>query len=87
MFHEPPAPEELRIDFGFAQGTIGGPARREASAGGAYVVGLAGQPLAGLLAGRDARAAVSVDGAAQGNLSLSGSSRAIRGALASCHRF
>jgi hypothetical protein len=87
LFHEPPGPEELRIDFGFAQGAIGGPARREASAGGAYVIGLGDQPLAGLLAGRDSRAAVTVDGAAQGDLSLAGSSRAIRGALASCHRF
>ncbi len=87
LFHEPPGPEELRIDFGFSAGTIGGPARREESAGGAYVIGLADQPLAGLLAGRDSRAAVSVAGAAQGQLSLAGSSRAIRGALATCHAF
>jgi hypothetical protein len=87
LFHEPPGPEELRIDFGFSQGTIGGPARREESAGGAYVIGLADQPLAGLLAGRDSRATVVVDGAAQGQLSLSGSSRAIHGALATCHAF
>lgn len=84
---DPPAAETLRLDFAFGAGPAGGAARREPSAGGAYVMALRGQPLAGLLAGRDAEVPLAVGGEAQGILTLTGSSRAVRGALAACQSF
>ena len=84
VFKEARIDEEVRVDFSFASETAGGAARREPTAGGAYVIGLRDRPLAGLLAGRDTSAGVAIDGADQGRLSLSGSSKAIRGALETC---
>ena len=51
------------------------------------MVALADGPLADRLAGRDSEVAVSVDGRPQGILSLAGSTKALRGALAECHGF
>lgn len=86
-----PAPAAGTVAVGFAFPAAGAnveaEARREAGAGGAFVVALAEGPLAGLLAGRDGAVDVSLDGAAAGSLSLAGSTRAIRGALAPCHGF
>lgn len=81
---ERPAPETARLGFGFAGGEVTLPARREEGAGGALVIPLRGEALAGRLSGRDAATEFSVDGAAQGRLSLKGSTRAIRGALDAC---
>jgi hypothetical protein len=58
----------------------------EKTAGGAFVVALADGPLSSRLAGRDSEVEVSVDGMAEGRLSLAGSTRAIRGALEPCRR-
>jgi hypothetical protein len=80
----PPPGDTLRLGFGFAAKTLAATARREPSAGGAYVVDLSAIPLAQALAGRDARATITLEGAALGELSLAGSSKAIRAALASC---
>jgi hypothetical protein len=79
-----PAPETARLGFGFQGGDVTLPARREEGAGGALVIPLRGEALAGRLSGRDAATEFSVDGAAQGRLSLKGSTRAIRGALDAC---
>ena len=49
------------------------------------VVALADESLAARLGGRDTEVAVSVDGHAEGTLSLAGSTKALRGALADCH--
>jgi hypothetical protein len=49
------------------------------------VVALEEGNLAARLGGRDREVEVSVDGAAEGILSLSGSTRALRGALEICH--
>lgn len=82
---EPPPPgDTLDLGFGFAGRTLTVTARREPSAGGAYVIDLGETPLAQALAGRDSTAAITLGGVALGDLSLSGSSKAIRGALASC---
>ena len=88
LFHEPPTADTLALQFDFAShGPIGGPAQREATSGGAYMVTLNGSPLASWLAGRDASAALAVDGRSIGIVSLAGSSKALRGALAPCLRF
>lgn len=79
-----PGPEAARLDFGFSGGPVSVSARREEGAGGALVASLRGQPLAARLAGKDVETALSVDGKSQGKVSLKGSTRAIRGALASC---
>jgi hypothetical protein len=83
-FAAEPAGEASRIGFAFSERDLTAEARREESAGGAYVIALADQPLAALLAGRDASVPVTLDGAAQGALSLKGSTRAIGAALQSC---
>lgn len=80
----PPPGELLRLGFGFSSGTLGVTARREPTAGNAYVIDLRATPLAQQLAGRDSRVAVTLEGAALGELSLAGSSKAIRSALAAC---
>jgi hypothetical protein len=80
----PPEAEAVPAGFEFSARTLEVEARREEGAGGAYVVELAGGELAALLAGRDNSVAVTIDGAPQGVLSLEGSSRATRGALAPC---
>jgi hypothetical protein len=83
-FLDPPQPEALEIGFTFSATSLTASASREPGAGGAYVIALDDVPLASLLAGRDARVALSIDGAPEGVLSLSGSSRAIPRALAPC---
>lgn len=84
FFHAPPSSETLRLAFSFADARFEGEARREAGAGGAHVLALREQPLARLLAGRDAEADLAIDGAQAGRLSLRGSSKAIRAALDPC---
>lgn len=86
-FLERPAGDTVALDFAFSQGPVQVSAGFEATAGGAYVVPLADGLLAARLGGRDSEVAVDVDGAAQGILSLSGSTRALRGALGDCYRF
>ena len=86
-FHDRAQAESAALDFAFSQGPITVSAGFESTAGGAYVVALADTDLAGRLAGRDSEVAVSVDGEAEGILSLSGSTRALRGALEACHAF
>jgi hypothetical protein len=80
----PPPGTTLRVGFAFSGQTLTATARHEATAGGAYVIDLRETPLAQALAGRDSKTAITLDGAALGELSLAGSSKAIRGALASC---
>ncbi len=88
LFDTPPASDRLTLQFTFAaHGPIGGPAQREASSGGAYLVTLNGSPLASWLAGRDSVAGLAVDGRDIGTVSLAGSSKALRGALSPCLRF
>jgi hypothetical protein len=88
LFQEAPAADRLALQFTFAShGPIGGPALREATSGGAYMVTLEGSPLAGWLAGRDDRVDLRVDGQPVGAVSLAGSSKALRGALDGCLRF
>lgn len=86
-FHDRPQSESVTLDFAFSQGTLTVTAGYESTAGGAYVVALKGSPLASRLAGRDSEVEVRVDGTAEGRLSLSGSTKALRGALADCHAF
>ncbi len=76
--------ETAEIAFAFSGERVAYAARREAGAGGALVIDLADRPLAGLLAGRDSSVRLALDGVAQGTLSLRGSSKAIRDALARC---
>lgn len=83
MLTEPKA-STVRVDFGFSDEDWRGTAAREDLAGSAYVVALRGDRLAGLLAGKDSRADLAIDGAAQGELSLAGSSDMIGAALESC---
>lgn len=77
-------PESIRVSFGFSGETLSGTARREASAGGAYVIGEAGARIARALAGPDAAVDLGLDGTPLGPLSLTGSSRTIRAALDAC---
>lgn len=81
---EPGGGPAIETGFTFSDGTVSAPAGREDGLDGAYVIDLAAHPLAPRLAGRDSRVDVSLDGEAQGTLSLSGSTVAIRGALAAC---
>ncbi|MBP7242910.1 hypothetical protein [Amaricoccus sp.] len=82
---EPIAAETAQVEFTASGATISSPARREAGAGGALVIELAERPLLDLLLERS-RTDVRLDGVAQGTLSLRGSTRAIRAALAPCLR-
>lgn len=82
--HERPKADTVTLGFGFGAGRIDVPASYEEGAGGAFVVALSGNDLAARLGGRDREVALSVDGAAQGKLSLAGSSKSLRGALADC---
>ena len=86
-FHERPAADTVRLGFAFSQGALEADAGYEQTAGGAYVVALADSPLARRLGGRDTEVAVTVDGKAEGKLSLAGSTKALRGALEACHGF
>ena len=74
----------VALDFAFSQGALEVSAGYEETAGGAFVVALADGPLADRLGGRDSEVAVSVDGTEEGVLSLEGSTKALRGALAGC---
>jgi hypothetical protein len=88
LFHEAQAADRLALQFTFAaHGPIGGPAQREATSGGAYMVTLQGSPLAAWLAGRDDRVELRVEGEPVGTVSLAGSGKALRGALEACLRF
>lgn len=78
------AGETAQLEFGFSGRDVSTVARREEGAGGALIVELAGSPLPGLLSGRDSSAQIALDGAAQGTLSLRGSTRTIRAALETC---
>lgn len=85
VFHQPPKPETLALDFDLAAaGRIRLAVRREPSAGDAYLALLRDQPLAQALAGRDTSARLAIDGTAAGTLPLAGSTATIRAALASC---
>ena len=86
-FHERPAADSVRLGFAFSQGAVEAAARYEETAGGAFVVPLADGDLARRLGGRDREVAITVDGRPEGTLSLAGSTRSLRGALADCHGF
>jgi hypothetical protein len=86
-FHDRPQTEKVTLDFAFSQGPLAVTAGFESTAGGAYVVALADTPLAARLAGRDSEVEVMVDARPEGILSLSGSTKALRGALADCYAF
>jgi hypothetical protein len=86
-FHDRPQTDAVALDFAFSQGALDVTAGYESTAGGAYVVALAGSPLASRLAGRDSEVALEVDGRPEGILSLSGSTKSLRGALADCYAF
>lgn len=79
-----PAAEALALRFGFAGGALAVKAGYEETAGGAYVVDLRETALAARLAGREHTVPVAIDGTAAGVLSLAGSTRALKGALAAC---
>lgn len=83
-FHERPAADSVTVGFAFSQGPLEATAGFEEGAGGAYVIPLADGDLAARLGGRDTEVALSVDGTAEGKLSLAGSSRSLRGALGPC---
>lgn len=83
-FHERPKANTLTLGFGFGAGRLDVPASYEEGAGGAFVVALSEGDLAARLGGRDREVALSVDGVDQGMLSLVGSSKSLRGALADC---
>jgi hypothetical protein len=83
-FHERPKADAVDLGFAFSEGSVTARALYEEGAGGAFVIPLAEGALRERLGGRDAGVALTVDGAAQGELSLSGSSRSLRGALDSC---
>ena len=85
--HERPAEETLALELAFSQGAVSATATFESTAGGAYVVALAEGPLAARLAGRDRSVAARLGGSDEGIVSLKGSTRAVRAALASCHAF
>ena len=84
---ERPAEEALTLDFAFSQGPVSATATFEPTAGGAYVVALSEGPLAARLAGRDSSVAVRLGESDEGIISLKGSTRTVRAALASCHAF
>jgi hypothetical protein len=83
-FHDRPKADPVGLTFAFSQGTVEAEAGFEETAGGAYVVALADGPLADRLGGRDREVDVSAAGRDEGRLSLKGSTRALRGALADC---
>ncbi len=87
LFDPVRAEPAVTLRFAFGEGVVEATAQLEPTAGGAHVIALAGSPLAQRLSGRDSRVQVSVDGADAGTLSLAGSSRALRAALATCHSF
>ncbi len=86
-FTTAPPPGTVTLEFTFSSGRLALAATHEPSAGGAFVMDLTEKPLAAALAGRDSSAEVSVDGTPQGTLSLRGSTKALRTALADCASF
>lgn len=86
-FLDPPEAAMIEASFGFTSGPVAVEARMEPTAGGAFVVALADTPLASRLGGADSETDLSVDGGAATTLSLRGSSRALRVALADCYSF
>lgn len=84
LFHQSTVSDTVQVAFGFSSQPMAGPATRSAGTGGTYVIGLANNPLVGLLAGRDSQVVFSADGVALGAISLSGSTKALRGALSAC---
>lgn len=86
-FSERPAGATARFRFGFSDKPLEISAGREDSIGGAYVAALEGTGLAAQLGGKMSKVTVSVDGKPAGNLSLTGSTKALRGALADCGGF
>ena len=83
-FLQKPSADMVTLGFDFSQGPVEASAGHEETAGGAYVIDLEGGPLAARLAGRDSKVDVDLDGQKQGALSLAGSTKAIRSALADC---
>lgn len=83
-FSEPPKSATARLRFGFSSGPVEISAGREDSIGGAYVAALERTALAARLGGKDSKVSVSIDGKDVGALSLAGSTKALRGALADC---
>ena len=83
-FHRRPEADSVALRFGFSEGAVDASAGFEETAGGAFVIALAEQQLATRLGGRDSEVAVSIDSEPAGMLSLAGSTRAMRGALADC---
>ncbi len=84
IFRESPKGETARLEFDFSAGPLAATARREPTAGGAFVIALRKASVAQRLAGRDSSVMLKVDGREQGVLSLAGSSKAIRAALETC---
>lgn len=87
LFDPQPAADAIRVDFTFSSGSQWGPAQRGSATGGAYMIGLSGHTLARQLAGSDRHVTLAMDGIALGDVSLAGSSKALRAALGACHRF
>lgn len=83
-FRRQPAGDMVTLGFDFSSGPLEAAAGLEETAGGAYVIALADGPLVSRLSGRDSEVALDVDGRRQGALSLKGSTKSIRDALAAC---
>ncbi len=76
--------DTAEIGFAFSSTTVTAAAQREDGAGGAFVIPLRASPLMDMLAGRDNNVDLSLVGTSEGQMSLRGSTRAIRSALKSC---
>jgi hypothetical protein len=74
------------VTFGLAGRSARASAPLRPGGGDVWFADLRGSGLAGLLAGADAAVEVLINGGMQGRLSLQGSSRAVREALAPCLR-
>lgn len=79
--------DTIEVDFTFSDGTLSVAAQRSPASGDAYMIGLYGVALAERLGGRDTQVTLGIDGVARGEVSLVGSSRALRDALGACHDF
>ncbi len=86
VFNTAPVQDRVQLILGFAAGPVTGPAERQPTTGGAFVIGLAGHDLAARLAGRDSRMTLTVNGEDYGAVSLKGSTTALQGALSDCLR-
>ena len=83
-FHERPPAERVRLGFAFSEGAVEADAAYEETAGGAYVVALADGAARRRARRTGQRRRRRVDGTDEGTLSLAGSTRALRAALAEC---